>query len=634
MAARPWIQRLLEGPELAAPPPEPLALAPDPIPLLSPAPNPLTPEGRAWTVAQIAKAMGKHVPDAKDKPKDDFHGLDWDEELATLLFSGDKPNQGHPGARWLHFSTLRQASEMSICAPFVMKRVQQMLQLSKLQADKYAFGVKLKLRDDKPMTPAAQKEAREIWARLNNYEPFHTSMQKLALDSWPFDQATAEVLEDRAGRPWAFRALDASTIRRGRPKIVGDAKAKLVNGNYAPPRYESDTYVQMLRDRVVRVFDRKQILWIVRRPRSSIETFGYGYPEIQQAYDAILAYLNADSYNQYYFQNGMHASAILQVKSRMDRKAWNAFKAVMTAQIKGIHNSHRLAMILLNPGSGEGDRGESIEKTEMSQTNRDMQFKELLLMQIMLIAANFNMMPSEAGLPEFRDAGGRALSQANPKDEILLSRKFGLLPALVAFEDAFNTGFVQRYDEDFEMRFVADSETEQARIELGAKLLQGGLDSYNGQATELDKPVIDEKFFKDRKIKVADDLRDRIILCANLPLSQTMISAISQLQSAEPDPNAGAPGPEMGGPPGQPGEDGDGGFDLSQAAGMVGGPKGGRPGRGDEGTDDFDARPARGDEGTDDFDVRPSRGDEGTDDFGVPPPRARREPGFRMEGRA
>lgn len=570
----PWLQRLSSVFE-----PSSVESPANPIPLHLTERQPVTAEG--LTLQAMQKALGKPQTRRDDGSgkDDDWKGVDWDEEAAQLFYSGDKPNPGHPGANWLHFTTLKAASEMSICAPFVMKRVQQMMEFSRPQANKYAFGCKFKLRDEKPMSKAAQKVIRELWQVFNRYEPFHQTMQKWANDSWPYDQAVGEIVYERGNRPYAFRALDATTIRRARPKRV-DTKHGGRDGAYdasAQTRFVSEGYVQLMRDRVQRSWDKEEILWFVRRQRSSVYSFGYGYPEIQQAYDALVAYLNADNYNQYYFKNGMHASSILQVNSKMNRQAWQAFKMVMTAQLKGIENAHRMAMVLLDPGGTEAAK-ENITKVDLAKTNREMEFTKLILMKIMIIAANFNMSPKEAGLPEYSD-GGSKLGNENPKEQIELSKKFGLMPALMAFEDVLNEGIVYKYDEDFEFKFVYDDETEAQRLDLAEKAIRSGVDSINGQRQELDKPLIDRKFIQSLGLKnVSDETIDGLLLSYNLPFTPTLMQAIGQLTPQPAEDGQGGPpdgsDPNMGG-----GGSDDGGGD--------GGDEGGG-GYGDEGNDDDD----------------------------------------------
>jgi hypothetical protein len=513
---------------------------------------------------QVELTKGDRADDSK------FKGADWDPYEDQRYFSGDKPVMGHPGANWMSFRSLREAADRSICAPFKSKRQQQFIEHCRPAPNRWAIGCELGMRDpEAKVTDGAKKEFRKIWTMLNRLQPFHRTMGMLADDSLTYDWAIAEIQYERGGRPSAFRALDAAWVRRGRPKKQKGP------GEY---NYVADSFVQVLPslDRVVATWHADEIMCVVRRPRTTMEVFGYGYPEIQQAYDALVAYIEADDYNQVYFRNGAHASTLLQVIANYDKPTWLAFKSMMTAQIKGINNAHRIAMALLSPGTSEATR-ERIEKLDLAHTNNDIQFVDLMLIKLMIVAANWNMRPVEVGLPEYRGTG-TPLSGANPKDEIQLSRKFGLEPMLTAFEDALNQSLIYRWHEEFAFRFISDSETEGARLDLEQKGVQAGIFAANESRTRLGQEVIDRGYFERRNLECDDATRDRIILAASVPLSSSILQALGTFMPApkeggEPGGPEGAPEGEDAGGMGPGGDEGKGedeagepGFDLGGEA--------------------------------------------------------------------
>lgn len=520
----------------------------------SDAENPLLKARREAAMSRSDEVQSplKGQPDRGDDG--DFKGADWDPYEEYKFFSGEKPNMGHPGANWMPFRTLRWAADRSICAPFKSKRQQQFVEHCRPARDQWTPGYQLGMRDpDAKVTEGARKQFAEINKMLNRLQPFHRTMGMLADDSLTYDWAIAEIQYERGGRPKAFRALDAAWVRRGRPKKQEGA------GEF---NYHSGSFVQVLPslDRVVATWHEDEILSVVRRPRTQMEVFGYGYPEIQQAYDALQAYTEADDYNQIYFRNGTHASTMLNVFANYDKETWMAFKAMVTAQIKGINNAHRMAMALFSPGGTEATR-ERVEKLDLAHANRDMEFTDLMLIKLMIVAANWNMRPVEVGLPEYKGTG-TPLSGANPKDEIQLSRMFGLRPMLTAFEDSINECLIYRWDEDFAFRFTGDSiDTELSQIELEKKA--EGIFARNESRARLGKPPIDRAYFKTNKIEVDEQTRDAIILAASVPLDPTMLQAINALK----------PMPEEGAMPGMDGGEGGASGDVPPGAGGAqGGP--------------------------------------------------------------
>lgn len=503
---------------------------------------------------------------------DGFRGADWDPQAESNFFSGDKPSQGHPGAAMFSFDTLRMAAGLSCISPYIQRTSSEVVELSQLQRDKWGTGCKIGLRDrNAKLTKAAEKKAAEIWDVCNRVEPFHATMQKVSWDSSAFDWGKAEIQFDKAGRPYAFKALDASTIRRGKP-VRQDGTNSSDPGNY-----RSNTYVQLVQDRVVNVWDEKEIMSVVRRRRSGIYYFDYGYPEIQQAADAIMSFLNIEAYNNYYFRNGTHASAILKINADMDRNAWNRFKMLMTAQLKGVENAHRLAMVLLRPGGGDATR-EDIDKLDMAHSNVDMQFTDLMLIKGMFIAASFGRDPREVGLPIYKGAG--SMSESNPQDQINYARERALLPTLLTLEDALNTNIVQPYDEDFAFYFVPSAETEMARLDADSKAVSAGVLARNEARANIGKEPVDEAYFKKYKIPATEDQKKALIIAASVPMDSIMLQALGSLMP--PPPEEGG----EGGPPGAPGD-------------MPPGAEGGDPEGGPEGQEEAppDEEMGEGDEG-------------------------------------
>lgn len=467
-----------------------------------------------------------------------YRGADYDPLEENRFFVGDKPNMGHPGANWLSFETLRYLSDRSVCAPFKSKRHQHFLEFQRRPKDEFDVGFTLGMRDpEAKVTPGAKKDFEKVWKSLNRDEHFYDTMGLVGDDSLTYDWGVWETRYERGGRPHGFRALDAKTVRRGRPRQQAGG----------PYNWVSDSYVQVMPslDRVINVWHKDEIGEVVRRRRTGLEYFNYGHPETQQAFEAISAFLEIDDYNQYYFRNGMHASGILQVIANMTPKVWQAFRQVMTAQTKGVNNINRLAMMLLSPGSSEATR-ERLELLETTHNNNDMQFSDMWLIKVMIVAANYNMRPAEAGLPEYKGSG-TPLGSSNTTEEVRQSRLYGVKPMLNAFESALNEKFVWRWEPDFMGRYVTDVEDEKTRLERIEKRLQMGTDSLNEGRKRLNQEPIDRAYFKSRKIVVKDQATmDAWIAAYSLPLNQNILQAVGNLSPMP---------PEMGGP-GGPGEEG------------------------------------------------------------------------------
>lgn len=540
MVKRSWLHQLIAGPEWQPAPGDAVA--------------------RPAVVANARDAG--HVPDMNlmehlrkagivDTGSDaGFRGADWDPNREGLYFAGDKPVDAHPGADFLPFFTLRAAAEMTICSPFVMRMAQDIASFSMKQDSRYGFGCRIQRRGEgqsgrvKSLTKAEEGEIKSIWDMLNRIEPFHRTMAKVAYDSMTYDWATSEILYEESGRPYAFRALDAATVRKGRPR-----KQRGGRDNYV-----TTSFVQVIDNtNVAAVWHPDEIWALVRNPRTGLQFYGYGYPETQRAYDSLRSWFRLDRFNDNYFTNGTLANSLLLFYGEMTPAKWKALREIVTAQLKGYENAHRMAMALLAPG-GDGKPGDKFEKIDFMKSNVDMQFTDLSLMKIMFVAAAFNFStPREVGLPEYRGAGS-PLSQGSDKEDFLLAREGRLRPPLVAIQDGVNHNLVYRYNEDFEFSYVFDRESEEARAKIIGEQVSKGLISYNEGRERMGDERVDDRFFKKHKIVIPGDEKGEkqaaYIAAMSLPMTDSLQRAIGVLMPAPPMPGMdggmGGEGDDMG----------------------------------------------------------------------------------------
>jgi hypothetical protein len=512
---------------------------------------------------QIAKGSSSPVPD--EKPGDPLKALDFDPDALTHFYSGEKPNGGHPGARGLPYSTLLSASELSTITPFVRRRVSQTVEFSKPQPHPHALGYAIDLRDEnarkRTKTKGAQKMIEHIEQVFNRREPFRRTLGKMAHDSFVYDQACAEIRYTVGHKPHSFRAVDASTIWRARPKL--DPKTGRRTGPTG--------FIQMIGDQIRNKWSEDEILFGVRRERSGIYFNGYGFPEIQEAYDVIVDILRARSYNSMFFINGMSAAKMLVFKTAMDRRLFGAFQAQMRAQLRGVDNVFRTAMLILNPDGGPESLKESVEALDLGYSNKDMEFSQFFMFLMQLNAAIWGIDLAELGMDKLGGVGAPGLNDSNPKDTILLSREFGMRPNMAAMEGWFNENIVWRIDEDFGWYARGlDDVSETQRINLTTQAVNGGYKNTNEARRDLKSTVYDRDYFKEikrkHKIDVPTELQDAIILTSELPMNaqwNQMFNSVNTILNPPPeqDPNAGGEMGEMGGDGEDPNADNNYGYD-------------------------------------------------------------------------
>ena len=445
-------------------------------------------------------------------------GYEYNPRDLAMLFAGDKPIGANIGAGGLAPETLREFAARPYVAPLIQRRLNQLAEFCVPQATPYSNGCKVILRDLKQqMTMAAEAKAHEILAVMlrggGKYEPggLQTFVKKAGRDSLTLDLLAGEIIPTRGGKPWGIKAIDAATVMRERP--APDA-ARI-------GQWGSAGYTQMIDNQVVRRWRQDEIIFGVRRPRTWTRSFGLGYPELEEARQVIDDLANAMTYNSVNFTNGVHASTILAVFSKMDPGSWEAFKMQITAMLHGVRNGKRMPMVRMDPGeSGEGSIRDRIEAVNLSLDNEKMGYSDWLNFNFKLLAAILQMDAAEIGFIYGTEGVTSTLSSAGPADRIKYSKEGGLRPLLRDFEQWLNDGMTYRLDEDFHFAFVGlDALTIEEQLKLDKLALETSR-TMNEIRIAADLPKIDSP--------VAD-------WPANATFQQNAMALLQQQQGANAD---------------------------------------------------------------------------------------------------
>ena len=177
-----------------------------------------------------------------------------------------------------YYTLESMAMRDAVIAAIIQTRVNQLAAFAHKQRTPYDMGFRIKLRGSKRRpTRAEQKEIEKFENLVLNTgvvdEPgerdnFETFLRKTARDSLVLDQFCAEVIPNRRGKPAAFIAVDASTIRLAEDWAL-QPDAKKLDDKVA--------YVQIYDGTVVSEFTRSEMIFGVRNPRTSIRQNGYGF---------------------------------------------------------------------------------------------------------------------------------------------------------------------------------------------------------------------------------------------------------------------------------------------------------------------------------------------------------------------
>lgn len=367
----------------------------------------------------------------------------------------------------VNFDTLKGMSRVPVISSIIQTRINQISEFAQPVLDNDGLGFKIRLKDREAIPTDEDKEmARKITDfvmtcgdKRSNYEiNFEGFLRQIVRDSLVFDQATFEIVRTRAGDITSFTPVDASTIRR-----AGITDKEKDNGR----RDINDKieYVQIVDNKVVAEFGPRDLCFGIRRPRSWMEVQGYGFPELEELIRVVTNILNAENYNAANFTNGISASGIIAIKSKMSPQVFRAFRREFYAMLSGAQNAKKTPVIQLDPESNE-----DLKSLNLSSSNKDMEFGEWMNYLIKIASAIYAIDPAELGFVYGNEGSKASLNASGPTERVLLSREKGLRPLLRAVQNWLNHWLISEIDDRFELVFVGlDSQTDKEKLEADIK---------------------------------------------------------------------------------------------------------------------------------------------------------------------
>jgi len=463
----------------------------------------------------------------------------WDINPSDLRASYSEIEVGqssHPGTAGLDFQTLRSMARVPVISAIIQTRINQVAEFATPCKDPYSIGYRIRLRDaDEQPTPKQKKEMRELsrWVqtcgdpRIPGATNFEHFLRMVLRDSLIFDQACFEVVKTKGGNVAGFVAVDASTIRR--------AKATEPERRKGRRNATSNSFVQVLNNKVVAKFDDDELCFGIRRPRSWMSVSGYGYPELEELINVVTNLVNAESFNAANFTHGMHVAGILAVKSKMNPSLFRSFRREFYAMLSGAHNAKKTPIIQLDP-----ENKEELQSVNMSNNNKDMEFSQWISWLLKISCTIYSMDPAEISFVYGSEGQSHSLNEKSPMDRVLASKERGLRPLIRSVERWMNEFIIQKAYPDYCIEFAGfDARTEDAKLEFDIKTVKS--------------------FRTINEVRAIYDLKPIDSPVADMILDPTYINTAWQMSVAA-EGEEGGEGEEAASPPG-------GGFDLDSIMG-------------------------------------------------------------------
>lgn len=373
----------------------------------------------------------------------------------------------HLGTMVCTYSTLEAMARVPLIAALIQTRVNQVAEFAHKQTSPFTIGWRIV-----PANPygvlsrrdrVALGQAEEVITTagdtyfLGGFEAF---LKTITRDTLRYDQVNFEPLLQENGIPYGFIPVDPTTIRRAKP-----SSAQIADG-----RWDSDEtgYLQVIDFDVKAEFGFMEMAWGIRRPRSSIRTNGYGYPELEELVGTVANLVNAMTFNSVNFTTGLNAHTMITLSSTMIKERFMEAERLITAGLSGIRNFKRVPVVQLNPMLNE-----KLEVHALGKTNDEMQYAEWVNFLLKVICAIYTMDPTELNFIFGNEGVKNQINGNDPSRRVATSRERGLRPLLRSISSWLNYWIIQPYWPQFRFEFAGfDSVTEQEKLDMDNKAVQ------------------------------------------------------------------------------------------------------------------------------------------------------------------
>lgn len=378
----------------------------------------------------------------------------------------------------MSYSMLRGMARVPVINSIIKTRINQITAFCEPQKNEYSVGYvirKRRLPGESASNKLSKEEKQEIIdlqdfiencgeSNVWGADDFDAFTRKVIRDSLVYDQMTFEVERDRRGKPVAFYAVDASTMRMAesfddqnyeqfKNTINSSTELEKIQ-NYYP------SYAQILDGNVYDLFYPWEMCFGVRNPTSDVTQNGYGVSELEDLVTIITSLVWGEEYNRRFFKQGSAPKGILRISGSIPDHKLNEFRQNWNATMRGVQNAHRTPVI-------EADKADWID---LQKNNRDMEWSQYIEFLIKVGCAVFTMDPSEINFPMSGASGSNPMFGENKESTLKFSQMKGLYPILKFYSKRINKYLIQPRNPKYEFAFVGlDAMTPKEQAELDEK---------------------------------------------------------------------------------------------------------------------------------------------------------------------
>lgn len=367
----------------------------------------------------------------------------------------------------ISWATLGETALSPAVRPVHKRLIEYMAAFARPQDNKYTQGYFWERTDGKKIS---QNELETIVPELNKFVEqcgvkkdhvagnFSQFIREWTFNTLAYDHAPVEIVWSKGQTLYGFRNLDAETIKLADtyfPNKDNQHEEKMVDG-------ELPVYCQVFNQLTYAEFYNWEMWLAKRNPIASVKVRGYGRSEIEDLVLIITAIMNSIKYNANQFIDGIPASSLMWLKGTA-RTSLNELERQLKAYRQNVNSATLIGI-------------STEEKPEIIKTrdsNKDMEFGNLLSYLISIVCSMYNLIPEAVGLKSPLSANVNYESGMGDRVKHVLNE--AIKPLLTIFESGFNEKIVsQLYDGVYRFRFGGmgeDMNEEQKRLIERSKIV-------------------------------------------------------------------------------------------------------------------------------------------------------------------
>ena len=362
--------------------------------------------------------------------------------------------------------TLRRVSKkawiINLCITNVQKKIRPFLKPS---TNRNLRGFVIK-KTGEDVIKAAGKKSKERetieqfllntgFEKSSDRDNFVRFCTKIIRDTLEIDQVATEIGFTKAGRPYAFWAVDGATIEKVLPDQENPYNIK---------------YVQIINSIPQAFYPEGTLVFDYQNPRTDVNFSLYGYSYVEQAIDLITSNINAFTYNAGFFTENKLPRGMLLLDGNASQETVEQMEEYLVDIMSGT-TANQWRVPIIPAGNGKGGESNSIKWVSLNGTNREMEFQGWLDFLTSGIVSLFGCSMEELGL---HSSKSQPVFERNAAPEIEASKSL-VLGDMLAFLQQYINQIVEKVFPGYEIEFVGYERDDPKQV---LDIAKGELESY------------------------------------------------------------------------------------------------------------------------------------------------------------